>query len=333
MFRVHMMGMDVLPLAHIPGRMQQEIEGLEVMQLKPGERMKTDELGSLPNEDYITVMDVQLKKDCRVTDWSGAFEQWRKKNSLNDQVQMKEKYIVNKDFSEEKLAVQHFQRQGATVRIRLCTQFKFHAFLTLTGEQSGSKSEYDDMMEKWVNRVQVHMSFKADLRPAVMAPLIIPESGMPQFSEELRSLAILTASEETVALDWGTHKYKGKAIRVLIVRTNEQKRGTALRVLTQVPMRVGPNVITMIPIENNDHKYDAKIEEHIERRANEGVATIKGVKLLTDLEKIADELITPKVNSTGQNMFHGIALMEQERYMSVSTRKTWFQYTKPAWNW
>eukprot|EP00956_Cyclotella_meneghiniana_P042094 scaffold248353_cov71-Cyclotella_meneghiniana.AAC.4 len=170
-FRVHMMGMDALPLAHIPGRMQQEIKGLEVMQLKPGERMKTDELEKLPNEEYMTVMDVQLKKDCRVTDWSGAFEQWRKNNSLNDQVQMKEKYIVNKDFSEEKLlAVQHFQRQGVTVRIRLCTQFKFHAFLTLTGEQSGSKSEYDDMMEKWVSRVQVHMSFKADLRPEVMAP-------------------------------------------------------------------------------------------------------------------------------------------------------------------
>eukprot|EP00956_Cyclotella_meneghiniana_P042093 scaffold248353_cov71-Cyclotella_meneghiniana.AAC.3 len=131
---------------------------------------------------------------------------------------------------------------------------------------------------------------------------------MPQFSEELRSLAILTASEETVALDWGTHKYKGKAIRVLIVRTNEQKRGTAFRVLTEVPMRVGPNVITMIPIENNDHKHDAKIEEHIERRANEGVATIKGINILTDLERIADESITPKVNSIGQNIFHGIAL-------------------------
>eukprot|EP00956_Cyclotella_meneghiniana_P037547 scaffold140360_cov90-Cyclotella_meneghiniana.AAC.1 len=219
---------------------------------------------------------------------------------------MKEKYIVNTDFSEEKLAVQHFDRQGMTVRIRLCTQFKFHSFLALTGEQSSSKREYDEMMEKWIRRVQVHMTFKADLKPAVMAPLVIPESGMPQFSEELRSLAILAASEDTVALDWGTHKYKGKMIRVLVVRTNEQKRGTALRVLTEVPMRVGLNVITMIPIENTDYRYDEKIEEHIERRANEGVVVIKGVRMLADLERMTDKSITPKVNSTGQNVFHGI---------------------------
>ena len=195
-----------------------------------------------------------------------------------------------------------------TVRVRLWTQFKFHAFLALTGEQSGSKREYDEMMEKWICRVQIqiHVSFKANLKPAVMAPLVIPESGMPQFGEELRSLAILTASEDTVALDWGTHKYKNKTTRALVVRTNEQKRGTALRVLTEVPMGVGPNVITMIPIENTDHRYDTKIEEHIERRANEGVVAIKGVNILTDLEGIADESITPEVNSTGQNIFHGI---------------------------
>eukprot|EP00956_Cyclotella_meneghiniana_P013558 scaffold19660_cov43-Cyclotella_meneghiniana.AAC.1 len=300
------MGSDTLPMAHIPGRMQPEINGLEVMQLKRGEHIVTDAMENLLREDYVTVMDVQLKKDCRVTDWSGAFEQWRKNNQLNNQLQMKEKYIVNTDFSEEKLAVQHFDRQGMTVRIRLCTQFKFHSFLALTGEQSSSKREYDEMMEKWICRVQVHMTFKADLKPAVMAPLVIPESGMPQFSEELRSLAILAASEDTVALDWGTHKYKGKMIRVLVVRTNEQKRGTALRVLTEVPMRVGLNVITMIPIENTDYRYDEKIEEHIERRANEGVVAIKGVRMLADLERMTDESITPKLNSTGQNVFHGI---------------------------
>eukprot|EP00956_Cyclotella_meneghiniana_P018935 scaffold31974_cov62-Cyclotella_meneghiniana.AAC.1 len=52
LFQAHMMGSDTLPMAHIPGRMQTEIDGLEVMQLKRGEHIVTDAMENLPREDY-----------------------------------------------------------------------------------------------------------------------------------------------------------------------------------------------------------------------------------------------------------------------------------------
>lgn len=116
-FQIHLMSVELLPLAYTPGMMMEEVEKLEIRVIKQGEEMQRDMIHQLKGGEYITVLDLKLKDGCTVTEWSAAFDAWKREYGLVEQVQIKEKYIVRKDFTESKLTVQDIKKPGPTIRV------------------------------------------------------------------------------------------------------------------------------------------------------------------------------------------------------------------------
>ena len=199
---------------------------------------------------------------------------------------------------------------GAKVRYKIETNFSFYKFNGIHREESAIKEEWEKFLSETVTQMKLYTSFPSRLKIAAYVPFATPEQQLEQIMSKMREIRTINLAEDELALDWGTSEWGGSNIRILTIRTIEEKVDQLQRrALTPIPLPCGLNTYT--PRKYNPQKEDELIARedmihHKERIEYGGMVEFSPISIMFNSEELVQEVVQKMVTKDKSNIFHGV---------------------------
>eukprot|EP00956_Cyclotella_meneghiniana_P032971 scaffold92513_cov42-Cyclotella_meneghiniana.AAC.1 len=302
-------GNETLTLALKPGEMLEAVKCVKLVRITRSTQAKRDSIADIQGEMYTSLFDLTLANGIYFSNFDKEFKKWIEYNDLKESVTVKEKWIVDQDYRERMATVEDLSLPGAMVRYKIETNFSFYKFNGIQREESTIKEEWEKLLSATVTQMKLYTSFPSRLKIAAYVPFATPEQQLEQIMSKLREIRTINLAEEELALDWGTSEWGGSNIRVLTVRTTEEKVDQLQRALTPIPLPCGLNTYT--PRKYNPQKEDdllarADMIHHKERIEYGGMVEFSPISIMFNSEELVQEVVQKMVTKDNSNIFHGV---------------------------
>eukprot|EP00956_Cyclotella_meneghiniana_P018454 scaffold30735_cov52-Cyclotella_meneghiniana.AAC.1 len=238
-------GNETLTLALKPGEMLEAVKCVRLVRITRSTQIKRDNIKDIQGEKHTSLFDLTLANGIYFSDFDKEFKKWIEHNDLKESVTIKEKWIVDQDCRERAVTVDDLSLLGAKVRYKIETNFSFYKFNGIHREESAIKEEWEKFLSGTVTQMKLYTSFPSRLKIAAYVPFATPEQQLEQIMSKMREIRTINLAEDELALDWGTCEWGGSNIRILTIRTIEEKVDQLQRALTPIPLPCGLNTYTL----------------------------------------------------------------------------------------
>eukprot|EP00956_Cyclotella_meneghiniana_P006225 scaffold8104_cov47-Cyclotella_meneghiniana.AAC.3 len=289
--------------------MLEAVKCVKLMRITRNTRVKRDSIKDIQGKTHTSLFDLTLADGIDFSTFDKEFKKWVERNDLKESVTVKEKRIVDQDYRERTVTVNDLSCPGAKVRYRVETNFSFDKFNGIKREESTIKEEWEVLLSKTVKDMKLYTSFPSSLKIAAYVPFATPEQQLGQIMSKLRDIRAINLAEDELALDWGTSSWGGSNIRILMIRTIEEKVDQIQRILTPIPLPCGLNTYIprkYSPQEENDISARTDMINHKEKIENGGMVEFSPMSVFFDSETLVQELIQKMVTRDRSNTFHGV---------------------------